>query len=404
MRKYFKFILLLGISLIFLTGCVSDLVVPENDVNSPATEGSSTDENPAGGSGTGKGTLKIYLTDAPGDYQEVNINISRIEGHIAGEDEEGYWEILKEWPDGLAVDLISLKNVSILLGSKKLEPNKYTQLRIFLNGEASLVLEGEEGPDGSTVEEVTLEIPSSANTGIKLNRPFEIEEGMITKLTIDFDAEKSVIKTGNGKYKMKPVIHVTSEIYPEEEVSTGTVSGSVSYYESDEGVLALAGIGGANIELTGGVYIFVYNTTTLEDGSFYFIENVPVGNCVLNVYAYGYDDYSQSIEVIAGPDTEVDVVLLSGGISGIVKKFGSESTFISGATVTVTLSGGVYTFNSSASTNENGEFVIGQLPVGSYNLTVSADDYDDSSISGITVTAGGVIDIGIIELELLLAP
>jgi len=404
MRKYFKFILLLGISLIFLTGCVSDLVVPENDVNSPATEGSSTDENPAGGSGTGKGTLKIYLTDAPGDYQEVNINISRIEGHIAGEDEEGYWEILKEWPDDLAVDLISLKNVSILLGSKELEPNKYTQLRIFLNGEASLVLEGEEGPDGSTVEEVTLEIPSSANTGIKLNRPFEIEEGMITKLTIDFDAEKSVIKTGNGKYKMKPVIHVTSEIYPEEEVSTGTVSGSVSYYESDEGVLALAGIGGANIELTGGVYIFVYNTTTLEDGSFYFIENVPVGNCVLNVYAYGYDDYSQSIEVIAGPDTEVDVVLLSGGISGIVKKFGSESTFISGATVTVTLSGGVYTFNSSASTNENGEFVIGQLPVGSYNLTVSADDYDDSSISGITVTAGGVIDIGIIELELLLAP
>ena len=101
---------MLGISLIFLTGCINDLVVPENDLNLPATEGSSTYENPAGGSGTWKGTLKIYLTDAPGDYKEVNINISKIEGHIAGDGEEGEnkgsWEVLKEWSGGKEVDLI----------------------------------------------------------------------------------------------------------------------------------------------------------------------------------------------------------------------------------------------------------------------------------------------------------
>ena len=83
MKKHFKFILLLGISLILLTGCVGDLVVPENNVNSPASEGSSTDENPVGTSGTGKGTLKLYLTDAPGDFLQLNIIVSRIEGHIA---------------------------------------------------------------------------------------------------------------------------------------------------------------------------------------------------------------------------------------------------------------------------------------------------------------------------------
>ncbi|MCJ7657452.1 MAG: DUF4382 domain-containing protein, partial [Candidatus Atribacteria bacterium] len=89
MKKYFKVILLLGIGLIFLTGCAVDLVVPENDVNSSATEGSSIDENPAGVSGTGKGTLKIYLTDAPGDFLQLNIIVSRIEGHIENEGEEG---------------------------------------------------------------------------------------------------------------------------------------------------------------------------------------------------------------------------------------------------------------------------------------------------------------------------
>jgi len=410
MKKYLKFVLLLGIILVFLTGCISELVVPENNVNSPSTEGSSAYENPADGLGTGKGTLKIYLTDAPGDYKEVNINISRIEGHIAVEDEEGYWEILKEWPDGMEVDLIKLEDVSILLASLELEPNNYTQLRIFLNGDASLVLEGEEGPDGPTVTE-PLEIPSSANTGIKLNRPFEIVAGSITELTIDFDAEKSVVETGNGKYKLKPVIHVTSKTYSEGEElpdGLGSVSGSVSYYESDEGVLVLAGIGGANIELTGGAYIFGNTTitSTVSPIGEFSLENVPAGIYILNVNAEGYDDYSQSIEVIAEADTVVDVVLLSGGISGIVKESESESTFIAGATVTVTLSGGDI-FNSSTSTNESGEFVIEQLPVGSYDLTVSAggyNEYTDVTPGGIAVTAGGIIDIGIIELEPLSVP
>ena len=403
MKKYFKFILLLGISLIFFTGCVSDLVVPENDLNSADTENGSSSPTQEDGVVPEKGTLKIYLTDAPGDYLEVNIIISKIEGHIAGDGEEGEdkgsWEVLKEWPDGLPVDLLTLENVSLLLGSSELAPNKYTQLRIFLKEEATLVLEGEEGEDSKVIK--TLEIPSSANAGIKLNRPFEIVEGMITELTIDFDAEKSVIKTGNGKYKMKPVISVSSETYSTGELpeGVGSVSGSVSYYESDEGVLVLAGIGGANIELTGGAYIFGNTTitSTVSPIGEFSLENVPTGSYILNVYAEGYNDYSESIKVIAMTKTEVDIVLLSGGISGIVKEFESESTFIAGATVTVTLSGGDI-FNSSTSTNESGEFVIEQLPVGSYDLIISADDYDDSSIFAVAVTEGVINNLGEIEL------
>ncbi|GAG61707.1 unnamed protein product, partial [marine sediment metagenome] len=178
MKKYFGVVLVLVVIVIYLSGCFFDLVIPESDLNS---------EDTGDGVVLGKGTLKIYLTDAPGDYLEVNIIISKIEGHIALEDEEGYWEILKEWPDGLPVDLIKLEDRFMLLASLELKPNKYTQLRLFLMDEeedtliARIVLKGSE-------LKIPLEIPSVYQTGIKLNRPFEIIEGWITKLTIDFDA------------------------------------------------------------------------------------------------------------------------------------------------------------------------------------------------------------------------
>lgn len=203
MKKYFIILVLLALA-IFISGCIGLLTTPGDDSIVP-----------------GRGRLEIYLTDAPGDYLEVNITISKIEGHIAGEDDgaEGYWVVLKDWLyeiesgliDELPVfDLIELKDESILLSEEELTPGKYTQLRLFLMDEeedvwiAWIVL----NDLGST--EKHLEIPSVYQTGIKLIHPFEIVEGMITKLTIDFDAEKSIVITDDGEYKLKPVIKVTS--------------------------------------------------------------------------------------------------------------------------------------------------------------------------------------------------
>jgi len=389
MKKYFKVILLLGLSLIFLTGCAIDLVVPENNVNSPVSEGSSNDENPSGGLGTGKGTLKLYLTDAPGDFLQLNIIVSRIEGHIAveGEEEEGYWEVLKEWPVGLPVDLLTLQGVSLLLGSSELPANHYTQLRVFLEEEAELVLEGEEGEPPVTK---ILKIPSSENTGIKLNRPFDIFEGGITILTLDFDAQKSVIKTGNGKYKMKPVITLLSESYLSEELPEvfGSVSGNVSYESTD--------IGGANIELAGGgAYIFANTTTTSGEGEFSLI-NVPAGTYTLNVVADGYYNYSEiDVGVTAGADTDVIIELFPRGITGMVVSSEDQSV-IEGANVSVELDSVI----TSTVTGTGGVFSIEYLPVGIYDLLVEVVGYDDYNATGIAVeTTGKITDIGTIELD-----
>ena len=395
MKKYFCLTLFLVVAVIFLSGCTGNLITP-------GTENGSTSPTQTDGVGEEEGTLKIYLTDAPGDYLEVNIIISKIEGHIAVDGEEGEeesWEILKEWDEGLLVDLIKLEDVSILLASLELEPNKYTQLRLFLKGDeeedAWLVLEGSEELDGLTSEE-PLEIPSVYQTGIKLNRPFEIVAGMITKLTIDFDAKKSVIKTGNGKYKLKPVISIVAETYSEEEVlpeGSGSVSGTVSYYDSQNPELVR--IGGASVSLTGGGYIFNNTTTTSEElgseGTF-SLDNVPAGGYTLNVNANSFDEYSESIEVTDGENTEVNVVLLleeTGAISGSVIDLGDGSP-INEANVTVTLFSSIYTFENSIITGEEGLFFIDQLPVGIYTLNVSAEGYLEEIVNDIVVESSTI--------------
>ena len=176
----------------------------------------------------GEGTLKLYLTDAPGDYLAVNILISRIDAHIAEAEQEqaqegslnfqnrdsnnteedigGEWVTLINWGNGLPVDLIELEGQTMLLSTNELEVGTYTQLRVFLMGEASITIEGEEEPEITE----NLIIPSSAQTGIKLTHPFEIIEGQTTELTLDFDAQESIFINGNG-YMMQPTIKVISE-------------------------------------------------------------------------------------------------------------------------------------------------------------------------------------------------
>ena len=140
---------------------------------------------------------------------------------------------------------------------------------------------------------------------------------------------------------------------------------------------------------------------TLVDGTFSLV-GVPAGIYMFNVSAEGYGDYAEEIEVVAGSDTMVDVAFLTedpGGISGSVIDL-DTSLPITGATVTATLSGGsTYVFVSSVDTDGSGNFLIEQLPVGSYDLTISAAGYDPNTTSGNGVTAGSTNPIGTISLN-----
>lgn len=133
MNRYILTAILAITSLFLLTGCMNEIILPGNGLSSVITNISSNDQDPLTGSNT-KGNLKVYLTNSsegykkPPDfvgglpegneppnleeqYLEVNICISRIEVHIASDEEEvkdGYWAILKEWDLGYSINLMDL--------------------------------------------------------------------------------------------------------------------------------------------------------------------------------------------------------------------------------------------------------------------------------------------------------
>lgn len=92
------------------------------------------------------------------------------------------------------VQLAASKSFSSL-GLTKLAGGLYTEVRLYV-AKATATLS-----DGSTV---TLNIPGKANI-VRIVEPFTIVSGKTTTVSVDFDAQNSVIKAGNV-YLLKPVV------------------------------------------------------------------------------------------------------------------------------------------------------------------------------------------------------
>lgn len=178
-------------SLLSLPACTDPFTDPDQPA-SPAGERGRTALEEGLDTADLAGNLRVYLTDAPAAYDEVWVTISRVE---ISRDE--IWTTLVDEPQ--TVDLLTLRDdVTAVLGDAALTPAAYGQLRLIVDS-ASLVIDG-------VVEPLT--IPSAAQTGIKLNLDLTVEPDTDYALVLDFDAEASVHRTGNGGWKMQPVIAI----------------------------------------------------------------------------------------------------------------------------------------------------------------------------------------------------
>jgi hypothetical protein len=148
-----------------------------------------------------QGNMTVRLTDAPGDYLKVNVDIQLVEVHYANSS-GGSWTSLST--NAGVYDLLTLQNniTTVLAAGTNIPAGKITQLRMILGSNNSVLLK-----DSTTH---ALKIPSSWNTGIKVNVNANVPANNNLVVTLDYDADASIHREGNGEYIMNPVVKVKS--------------------------------------------------------------------------------------------------------------------------------------------------------------------------------------------------
>lgn len=186
----------------------------------------------------GKSHMNVHLTDAPANYQEVNIDIQGVRIHYMPMDSDtatsdssaGKWIDLPVEP--MKVNLLDLTNgVDTLLSSVDLDPGQYSELRLVL-GEDNTVM-----ADSMTHD---LKVPSGQQSGFKIKFDTKLQQGENLDVSIDFDAARSVHQAGNsGKYILRPVLRAF--VKSGDQVETGSVIGTIEPSDSNANIFAVMG-------------------------------------------------------------------------------------------------------------------------------------------------------------------
>jgi hypothetical protein len=180
---------------------------------------------PAGGSGGGTGTLAVRLMDAPGAYDAVNIVVDSVRVHVESGDSITGWVTLSRVP--ATYNLLEYVNGRDTIIAEGIIPvGYYSQMRLHIGAGSTVAREGRIYP---------LETPSGSQSGLKLNIQATIVGGVRYVLLLDFDAERSIVVTGNGRYLLKPVIKTVATAV------SGSLTGKVQPDTTRPTVWAIAG-------------------------------------------------------------------------------------------------------------------------------------------------------------------
>ncbi|WP_298528644.1 DUF4382 domain-containing protein [uncultured Christiangramia sp.] len=223
----------------------------------------SCNDDDSDGSSSEMANLSIRMTDAPGDYDAVFIDVQGIEIQLEADDdldatdddgtEGSEWVTVEDVNTGI-YDLLELTGgVSQLLADTEIEAGYVGQMRLILGPDNTVVVDG---------ETKALNTPSAQQSGLKLQLNQRLEGGENYAFLLDFDVEQSIVETGNGGYNLKPVIRLSAEANAGMVVGTTVVPAALS---SDVQSLVV---------LTGnGITVSAY---TNNDGDF-ALNGVPAG-------------------------------------------------------------------------------------------------------------------------------
>jgi hypothetical protein len=234
------------------------------------------------GSSSQTALFSASLVDGPfrtsgGTVTAVNVTIKRVE--IIG---TGGTTTVATFSPSQTINLLNYQTTAFQLGTVAIPAGQYNQVRLILDtsqsGNTTVVVDGTTypltipsatGPSGFG-NNTSIDAGDGAGTsGIKVNVGLTAVGGQTYGVVIDFNAAESILQTGNGQWKMKPVLIATAL------VTSGSISGTVKN-TAGTGVVSNAQV----VAMQGGVAI---NSGVTDTNGNFQINALPAGSYTLVV-------------------------------------------------------------------------------------------------------------------------
>lgn len=192
--------------------------------------------------------LEVWLTDSPGDYEEVNIDIQGVEINRNEGNETTGWVALNVTKG--VYNLLHLSNgVDTLLGTADLPSGRLSQVRLVLGTNNTIKIGGEVKP---------LITPNKFQFLLKVLVQTQMSPGGKYALKLDFDAARSIKDNGDGTYTLKPVIRLVTDVI------RGSIEGSVTPVDAMPAIFALIGTD-------------TVSATYADSLGFFYLQSIPAG-------------------------------------------------------------------------------------------------------------------------------
>lgn len=223
---------------------------------------------------SGSYVYKVRMTDAPAAYDEVNIDLQSVV--VTG----GNGQTVTLNTTAGIYNLLDFSNgLDTLIAVSTLADARVEQIRLILGPNNTVVVDGVEYP---------LSTPSAEQSGLKLQVHQDLSADIENVVLIDFDAGSSIHQTGNGTYKLKPVLRTV----------VTAISGNIKGTISPAGITAMVtATSSTNVE---------YSSAVNDLGQFQ-ISGLPPGTYTVTI--------TPALPLL--PTVQTDVVVTAGATTNL---------------------------------------------------------------------------------------
>lgn len=138
--------------------------------------------------------VQFDLTDAPGNYDQVNIDLQQVRVKVKG---AGWSDVTTNV--GM-YDLLQLTNgVDTTVVNDSVPAGIMQIIRLVLGNNNTIMVDSVVYP---------LQTPSAMQSGLQIQLNKALHPDSINRILLDFDAAESIVDHGNGTYSLKPVLRI----------------------------------------------------------------------------------------------------------------------------------------------------------------------------------------------------